>query len=139
MIICGFPGVGKTTMAKFSNWVDLESTPFEKNWLLYANVAKHMSNNGYTVMVSTHKEMLSALEQLEANYTVVIPPLVDKEIYRQRYIQRRSSQDFIDNVMNNWDAWLRRIICCCPSVLKTIVILPSDGCLQAIAERWKKG
>lgn len=62
MIICGFPGVGKSTMAKFSQWVDLESTPFKKNWLLYAEVAKHMSDNGYTVMVSTHKEMLDALE-----------------------------------------------------------------------------
>ena len=137
MIICGFPGVGKTTMAKFSNWIDLESTPFEKNWLLYANVAKHMSNNGYTVMVSTHEEMLDALEQLEASYTVVIPPLADKATYRKRYAQRGNDQDFIDNVMNNWDVWLRRI-CCWPSILKTIIILPTNGCLQAIAERWGK-
>ena len=54
MIICGFPGVGKSTLAKFSNWVDLESTPFEKDWVRYAKVAKHMSDNGYNVMVSTH-------------------------------------------------------------------------------------
>lgn len=134
MIICGFPGVGKTTMAKISNWIDLESTPFEKNWLLYANVAKHMSNSGYTVMVSTHEEMLDALEQLEASYTVIVPPLADKATYRARYIQRGNDQAFIDNVMNNWDAWLRRI-CCWPSVLKTVIVLPTDGCLQALAER----
>lgn len=125
-------------MAKSSNWVDLESTPFEENWLLYANVAKHMSNNGYNVMVSTHEEMLTALDQLKVNHTVVIPPLADKATYRKRYIQRGNTQDFIDNVMNNWDTWLRRI-CCWPSVLKTIIILPSDGCLQAFAEGWKDG
>jgi len=54
MIICGFPGIRKSTLAKFSNWVDLESTPFEKDWVRYAKVAKHMSDNGYNVMVSTH-------------------------------------------------------------------------------------
>ena len=54
MIICGFPGVGKSTLARFSNWVDLESTPFEKDWVRYAKVAKHMNDNGYNVMVSTH-------------------------------------------------------------------------------------
>lgn len=138
MIICGFPGVGKTIMAKFSNWVDLESTPFEKNWLLYANVAKHMSNNGYTVMVSTHAEMLDALEQLEASYIVVIPPLTDKATYRKRYIQRGNDQAFIDNVMNNWDVWLEGI-CGWPTMCKTVVVLPKDGCLRALAETWKSG
>jgi len=71
MIICGFPGTGKTTFARLTGKaVDLESTPFKKNWLLYAEVAKHMSDQGYTVMVSTHKEMFDALEQIEVGYTV---------------------------------------------------------------------
>ena len=38
MIICGFPGTGKSVMARYSKWVDLESTPFRKNWRLYAEV-----------------------------------------------------------------------------------------------------
>ena len=59
MIICGFPGTGKSMMAKFSQWIDLESTPFERDWERYAKVAKHMSDNGYTVMVSTHEELLA--------------------------------------------------------------------------------
>jgi len=29
-----------------------------------------MSDQGYTVMVSTHKEMFDALEQIEVGYTV---------------------------------------------------------------------
>ena len=133
MIICGFPGVGKTTMAKVSNWVDLESTPFKQNWLLYAEVAKHMSDNGYTVMVSTHREMLGALEEIKAKYTVIVPPLADKAIYRKRYIQRGNDQDFIDNIMNNWDVWLREI-CGWPTMLKTVVILPRDGYIKTWVE-----
>jgi len=135
VIICGFPGTGKSMMAKFSRWVDLESTPFSRRgqWLLYAEVAKHMSDNGYTVMVSTHKEMLDALEQIEAHYTIVIPSLSDLDTYLLRYNQRGNSYDFITKLTNNWTEWISNIIDT-PSVLKTVVILPKDGCIQAWAK-----
>ena len=133
MIICGFPGTGKSTMAKFSQWVDLESTPFKKNWLLYAEVAKHMSDNGYTVMVSTHEEMLNALEQIETNYVVVIPPITDKATYLHRYDMRGNTYDFIRLLDENWEKWITAIVEK-PTVLKTIVVLPKDGCIKAFAE-----
>lgn len=133
MIICGFPGTGKSTMAKFSRWVDLESTPFKKNWLLYAEVAKHMSDNGYTVMISTHKEVLDALEQIEARYTVVIPPTTDKSTYLTRYATRGNTDEFIGLLDKNWNRWLYAILEK-PTVLKTIVVLPKDGCIKAWAE-----
>ena len=133
MIICGFPGTGKSTMAKYSRWVDLESTPFKKNWLLYAEVAKHMSDNGYTVMVSTHAEMLEALEQIEARYTVVIPPITDKDIYLRRYDMRGNTYDFIRLLDENWQRWISAIVEK-PTVLKTVVVLPKHGCIKAWAE-----
>lgn len=138
MIICGFPGTGKSTMAKFSRWVDLESTPFKKNWLLYAEVAKHMSDNGYNVMISTHEEVLDALEQIEARYTVVIPPITDKNTYLTRYDMRGNSDEFIKLLHENWERWLSAILYK-PTVLKTIVVLPKGWCIQAWAERWKDG
>lgn len=125
-------------MAKHSNWVDLESTPFKKNWLLYAGVAKHMSDQGYTVMVSTHEEMLDALEQIEARYTVVIPPITDKDTYRVRYDMRGNSYDFICLLDENWNKWINGILKK-PSVLKTIVVLPKDGCMQAWAKSMEEG
>lgn len=137
MIICGFPGTGKSTMAKFSRWVDLESTPFKKNWLLYAEVAKHMSDNGYTVMVSTHEEMLNALEQIEAKYVVVIPPITDKDIYLHRYDMRGNAYDFIQLLDENWEKWITAIVKK-PTVLKTIVVLPKDGCIKAFADKFRK-
>lgn len=133
MIVCGFPGVGKSMMAKFSQWVDLESTPFKKNWLLYAEVAKHMSDNGYTVMVSTHEGMLDALEQIEARYVVVIPPITDKATYINRYYTRGNTYDFIRLLDENWERWIFAILEN-PTVLKTVVVLPKDGCIQAWAE-----
>ena len=42
-IICGFAGIGKSTMAKNNRGVvDLESTPFEKDFDRYLMVAKQM-------------------------------------------------------------------------------------------------
>lgn len=135
MIICGFPGTGKTTFARLTGKaVDLESTPFKKNWLLYAEVAKHMSDQGYTVMVSTHKEMLDALEQVEVRYTVIVPHPNDKDNYIARYDLRGNTYDFICQIKNKWDEWIDEIIQK-ESVLKTVVILPKDGCIQA----WWKG
>lgn len=137
MIICGFPGTGKSMMAKFSQWVDLESTPFEKNWLLYAKVAKHMSDQGYTVMVSTHEELIDALEQIEAFYTVVIPDPTDCQEYMHRYERRGNSTDFCKKVYDNWYNWLEALINR-HTVLKTLVILPKDGCIKAFADEFGK-
>lgn len=134
MIICGFPGTGKSTMAKFSQWVDLESTPFKRNWLLYAEVAKHMSDNGYTVMVSTHEEMLNALEQIETDYVVVIPPITDKPTYLHRYYMRGNTCDFVQLLDENWEKWITTIVKN-PTVLKTVVVLPKDGCIKAFADK----
>ena len=137
MIICGFPGTGKSMMAKFSRWVDLESTPFKKNWLLYAEVAKHMSDNGYNVMISTHKEVLDALEQIEASYTVVIPPITDKATYLHRYDMRGNTYDVIRLLDENGEKWINAIVEK-PTVLKTVVVLPKDGCIKAFADEFGK-
>lgn len=136
MIICGFPGTGKTMMARLSNWVDLESTPFEKDWWRYAKVAKHMSDNGYTVMVSTHRELLERLEQMEVSYTVVVPPVSDKDIYINRYKQRGNTDDFISTVEENWENWISDIVTH-RSVLRTVVVLPRDGCIRAWADEYR--
>lgn len=133
MIICGFPGTGKSMMAKFTRWVDLESTPFEKDWKRYAKVAKHISDSGYNVMVSTHKELLAELEQMEVSYIVIIPPVTDKAVYLHRYDMRGNTYDFIRLLEDNWERWIADIIDK-PSVLKTLVVLPKDGCIMSWAK-----
>lgn len=137
MIVCGFPGTGKTTMAKFSRWVDLESTPFRKNWRLYAEVAKHMSDQGYTVMISTHADLLDELEQIEASYTVVIPDITDMQTYMKRFKARGNTVEFCQKVCKNWNEWIEGIINR-HTVLKTMVMLPKDGCIKAWADEMTK-
>lgn len=137
MIICGFPGTGKTIAAKFGKWVDLESTPFECDWMRYAKVAKHMSDNGYTVMVSTHEELMDCFELMEVPYTVIIPNQADMNIYIERYRQRGNNESYIRKVEDNWDSWIGRILAHW-SVLRTVVMLPKDGCIKAFVDSFGK-
>ena len=82
MIICGFAGVGKSTVARrCTGWVDLESTPFNRDWERYVKVIKHMDENGYNVMVSCHKELREELIKNKIKFTVDIPSHDDKENY----------------------------------------------------------
>ena len=103
-IICGFAGIGKSSLARNTpNVVDLESTPFERDWDRYAKVARHMSNNGYTVLLSCHKEIR---EKLWDGYYVAKPSSLDKKEYIQRYKNRGNDDSFIDLMSNNWDKFL---------------------------------
>ena len=111
MIFCGYAGVGKSTAAKkFVGVVDLESTPFQKDWETYARVAKHMSDQGYIVLLSCHKEIREELHRIGAEYIVVFPDSNMKEIYRTRYIERGNTEEFIKTQMSNWDKWVGNVL-----------------------------
>ena len=69
MIIFGYPGIGKTTIAKDDyRFIDLDSGDIlihgkyfrKKNWEeTYCNVAMMLSKQGYFVFVSTHPKVIS--------------------------------------------------------------------------------
>lgn len=111
MIICGYAGVGKSTLAKeVAGIMDLESTPFEKDWERYAKCAIHYHKNGYIVLVSCHKEIreciLSMLAGDNTNVCTIVPNVADKELYRERYTRRGNTPEFIKVQMDNWAKWL---------------------------------
>ena len=111
MIICGYAGVGKSTLSKeYAGIMDLESTPFEKDWERYAKCAIHYSKNGYIVLVSCHKEIreriLDMLDGDNTNVCTIVPNVADKELYRERYTRRGNTPEFIKVQMDNWVKWL---------------------------------
>lgn len=112
MIFCGYAGVGKSTAAKLiKGVVDLESTPFQKDWVTYARVAKHMSDNGYIVLVSCHKELREELHRIGALYAVVFPDKTKhRQEYKIRYERRGNTPEFIKTQMDNWDEWVGDVL-----------------------------
>lgn len=111
MIICGFAGIGKSQAARrYPNVVDLESTPFEKDWVRYVKVAKHMHDNGMIVLLSCHGELRAELRRQGVKYICVVPKLTDWEVYYARYKNRGNTVEFINNIYNNWESWITGII-----------------------------
>lgn len=132
-IISAFPGMGKSYIAQnYKNWVDLESTPFQKNWKLYADVANHMSSNGYNVMVSTHKEMRDELKLRSADFTLAMPSRNLKQEYIRRYKYRGNDYSFVYMMSGNWDKFIddlvsesdvTKIISCKPDMYLSDIII----------------
>lgn len=107
-IICGFAGCGKSTLGhKRKGVVDLESTPFNKDWKTYVRVANHMKNSGYIVLVSCHKELREELHNQNIEYYLAIPTINEKTIYLNRYRHRGNSEEFIKLMDNNFGSFTK--------------------------------
>lgn len=69
MIIIGFPGIGKSSVSNpFTGYVDLESSNFPKTegWeKVYCDVALDLSQQGYDVFVSSHKQVRDYLAKFQ--------------------------------------------------------------------------
>lgn len=110
MIVCGFAGIGKSTLCKTKPmWIDLESTPFEKDWERYVKVAMHMDKQGYNVMLSCHVDLRKCLHENGARYFVVMPVSGLKDEYIDRYNRRGNNPAFIESLEKNWDAYTKSL------------------------------
>lgn len=107
MIICGYAGIGKSYLAhNYPNIIDLESTPFEKDFDRYYKCAKHYSNQGFLVLLSCHKEIRERVLSIPYGERITIFSCIDdKELFRKRYEQRGNNEEFIKLQMDNWEKW----------------------------------
>ena len=88
MIIIGYQGIGKSTLAGKNGCIDLESGNFwfydeetkqkmrHSNWYIpYCQIANHLSEQGYTVFVSSHEVVRNELKKSDQRVIVVCPDL----------------------------------------------------------------
>lgn len=130
MIICGFAGIGKSTLAKeVGGVIDLESTPFKNDWNKYIDVAKHMDEQGYTVLLSCHKELREQLQEQCIPYVCVLPNNELKGEYMERYENRGNGCTFIEKMNIHWNEY------CTQLENESIVILQSG---EYLADIFKK-
>jgi hypothetical protein len=121
ILICGFPGVGKTTCFKEDNFknvkfIDSDSSKFPKDEFPH-NYIKHISSFilyeeddlafPTTInFISTHDVVLQELIRLKVRFNLVYPSKHIKSEYIQRYYDRKSPQSFIDLLEKNYDTWI---------------------------------
>ena len=136
LIICGYPGIGKSSVAGYRNTIDLESSDFsqkaknlnDKSWVeQYCWMAMRLASQGYTVLTSTHKEVIEYFKISDrslkamaiAGPVIFCPTRVMKEDWGNR-LKNRYSRDPSDK---NWRACDR----CEKNYLEDIVYLYNCG------------
>lgn len=106
MIIIGYPGVGKTSLAgRYSQYIDLESSHFndvlgEKRsgrFIPYCKIAEDLSRQGYRVFVSCHKEVQEYFSKSNEYVIVLYPALELKEQWLDRVKKRFENEPSIKN------------------------------------------
>ena len=105
MIISGYQGIGKSSLAGKNNCIDLESGNFwvdgkrADDWYKpYCQIASHLSEQGYTVFVSSHEVVRRELEKSKEPVYVIFPAidLKDKWIKKleDRYNNTKLDKDY---------------------------------------------
>ena len=101
MIIIGYQGIGKSTVSSIeTGCIDLESSNFWINgkrhddWYVpYCNIALQLSKQGYTVFVSSHKEVRDYLLPFATSGTSeFIVCMYPGEILKDEWIERLRSR-----------------------------------------------
>ena len=110
-VICGFPGVGKSSVShKFgANRVsDSDSSKFDKAYFpqnYIEHIATQIPQRSY-VLVSSHDNVREALVQNEIDFALVYPDRSLKDEYMTRYRERGSPKPFLDLMDKNWDSFI---------------------------------
>lgn len=105
MIISGYQGIGKSSLAGKNNCIDLESGNFwvdgkrAEDWYKpYCQIANHLSEQGYTVFVSSHEVVRRELEKSKEPVYVIFPAIDLKDEWikklEDRYNNTKLDKDY---------------------------------------------
>lgn len=108
MIVCGYPGIGKTRVSENRNSViDLDSSIFDHvdGWAdTYCRVAEQLSKQDNTVFVSTHPEVIEHLKEFCSEPVIVVyPDCKLKDLY-VRKLKERADKSGSDKDMRAYEA-----------------------------------
>lgn len=128
MIIVGYPGIGKSTLAyENNNFVDLDSTAFYHkggridNWYVYyCRIAYELSKQGFNVFISSHECVVNYIKKHfnDEKILCVFPSIDAKDawIYRMRkrleMHKSESNARALNFVLNNFDSSINFLMNC---------------------------
>jgi len=126
MIICGYPGIGKTTYCNSNppfickdsdssnfSWIyDASGNKIERNPDFPNNYIEQIRKLMYKtdiIFVSTHKEDRDALYEARIPHVIIYPSDGAKDYYFNIYKARGSSKEFIEMQEENWDNFHKQL------------------------------
>ena len=131
MIVAAHSGTGKTTLARMfpEKMVDFvcmpykyhlpENIPYDESikassdlvmrdfWVFdYVTAIKEELKHGKTLLIPPAWNVLLHLEMDNIPYLLCYPQRSAKEVYRQRYISRGNSKEFLSIFIDEWDNFI---------------------------------
>lgn len=105
MIIIGYQGIGKSTLAGTDKFIDLESGNFwvdgkrADDWYKpYCNIAEHLSSQGFIVFTSSHEVVRKQLRGSKEIVVVAYPSISLKDEWidklKKRYESTNLEKDY---------------------------------------------
>lgn len=123
MLICAFPGVGKSKLTSEypEVFIDLDSGLYSKdsngvrnpNFVddYIADIRKfQVENPDSIILVSTHHEVIKAIRRSGFEFYIVVPELSADQEYIARYKERGSPEDFIEKIYSNWVPYIEPLL-----------------------------
>lgn len=119
MIVIGYQGIGKSTLAtKSLRYIDLESSSFWFDdpetkqkirhvmwYAMYCNVAEDLSRQGYTVFVSSHQPVRERLSKSD-EYVIACVPALD---LKDEWIERLRSRYENSGLEKDYKAYMNAV------------------------------
>ena len=114
MVIVGYQGIGKSTLAQNTiGYIDLESSNFwvdgqrSGDWyIVYCNIAEHLSKQGYDVFVSSHEVVRRELAKRDGLRRMIVCPSVELKDYWIEKLRLRFEEDKSDK---NYKAYMNAL------------------------------
>lgn len=116
-ILCGFVGIGKSTVSKIDKNIkcyDLDPTYFTKNegWEdIYIDCALGLSKEYDYVFLTTYVQVMERLNARGIEWWLVYPSADQKIDYKKRAIERCSPKEFVEGFFGKWDDHIRDVEC----------------------------
>lgn len=103
MIVIGYQGIGKSTLAGRDNrYIDLESSNFwvdgkrAEDWYKpYCQIAEHLSKQGYIVFTSSHEVVRKQLENSDEAVVLAYPSVGLKDAWIDK-LEKRYKESGLD-------------------------------------------
>lgn len=146
VVVCGFPGVGKSTAfrqlnsekvfdsdSSNFNEKDNPNNPFPSNYITY--IKDKMLIDGAVIFVSTHEAVRSALIENRVSFFLVYPDSSCKAEYIQRYADRGSPQAFLDLLETYFSEWVQECDDVNDILITKIKLMPEENLHGALSQR----